>query len=67
MAASWAAGALYACTDEIHQMQTAGRTGQWTDVMLDSGGVLAGVLAAILVLFMIRRKHRRKETEKACP
>ena len=65
--ASWAAGTLYACTDEIHQMQTAGRTGQWTDVMLDSAGVLAGVLAGILVLFMIRRKHRRKETEKACP
>ena len=65
--ASWAAGTLYACTDEIHQMQIDGRTGQWTDVILDSTGVLAGVLIAVLALFLIRRKHTRKETEKACP
>ena len=64
---SWAAGTLYAGTDEIHQIQIAGRTGQWTDVLLDSTGVLAGVLLAMLALYLITKKHPRKEAEKTCP
>ncbi len=60
---SWGIGTLYACTDELHQLITDGRSGQWTDVLLDSGGVLTGVLAASLILLAIRRKGKRTQ----CP
>jgi len=35
---------FYACTDEFHQTHTEGRSGAWTDVLVDSCGVLAGML-----------------------
>ena len=57
--ASWAAGALYACTDELHQIRTDGRSGQFTDVLLDSCGVLAGVLLGVLLLRMLERRGKR--------
>ena len=62
---SWLAGTLYACTDELHQVQTYGRSGQWTDVLLDSGGVLAGVLIALAALAWIRK--RKGQNVKRCP
>ena len=65
--AGWAAGTVYAGTDEIHQIQVAGRTAQWTDVLLDSAGVLTGVLLAVLAVYLIRNRYSRKEAEKACP
>jgi VanZ family protein len=37
---------LYALSDEVHQMAIPGRAGQWTDVLLDGGGSLAGILTA---------------------
>lgn len=65
--ASWAGGTLYAGTDEIHQIQVAGRTAQWTDVLLDSAGVLTGMLLAALAVYLIRKGTGRKEAGKACP
>ena len=65
--AGWAAGTLYAGTDEVHQILVAGRTAQWTDVLLDSAGVLTGVLLAALAVYLVRKRSGRKETEKACP
>lgn len=53
---SWGAGTLYACTDELHQLMTDGRSGQWQDVLIDSGGVLIGVVISCLALRWIRRK-----------
>ena len=61
--AAWAAGSLYAGTDELHQLITDGRSGQWSDVLLDSSGVLAGVLAASFILWLVFRNTGRKETE----
>ena len=46
-------GMLYACFDEIHQSFTPGRSCQFSDVILDSCGVLAGVLLALLFLWMM--------------
>ena len=37
-------GTAYAGTDEIHQLFVPGRAGLFTDVMIDSAGVLAGIL-----------------------
>ena len=55
--ASWAAGTIYAGTDELHQLLIDGRSGQWTDVLLDSGGVMTGVLIAVLILYLSSRKR----------
>lgn len=46
---AWLAGALYACTDELHQLFVASRACMWQDVLLDSCGVLAGVTVAYAV------------------
>lgn len=56
--AGFAAGAFYAATDEIHQLLIDGRSGQWTDVLLDSCGVMTGVLLGVL---LIRLTGQRKE------
>ena len=60
-AAAWAGGTIYAGTDELHQLLIDGRSGQWSDVLLDSGGVLTGVLLAGLVIRIGARHFRRKE------
>ena len=57
--ASWALGTLYAGTDELHQLLIDGRSGQWTDVLLDSGGVMTGVLIASLILYASWTKRRQ--------
>lgn len=56
---AWAAGTLYACTDEWHQMIVGTRTASWWDVALDSAGVLTAVLLTTLLLWLrMRRKYR---------
>lgn len=51
----WGIAALYAASDEFHQLFVPGRSGQVSDVVLDSAGVLAGVL----LLAGIRRARNR--------
>ena len=43
-------GVLYAASDEIHQLFVPGRSGQITDVVLDSMGVLLGILLILMLL-----------------
>lgn len=43
-------GVLYATSDEIHQLFVPGRSGQITDVILDSMGVLLGIMLVLTVL-----------------
>ena len=50
---AWAAGTLYAATDELHQSFVAGRNGSLFDVCLDSVGVLVGVA----VVWAVSRKR----------
>lgn len=61
---AWTAGTAYAVTDEIHQLFVPGRACMWTDVVLDSAGVLTGVLlGGCLLLFgssLVRRKNQRE-------
>ena len=54
---SWAAGTLYAASDEFHQGFVAGRGPSLRDVMIDSSGVIAGTL---LLLWIIRRRTKKK-------
>ena len=66
--ASWIFGTLYAVTDELHQLLTDGRAGQWTDVVLDSSGVLAGaVIASVVVVLGSRAYIAAKEREDRGP
>lgn len=51
------AGTGYACTDELHQLSIDGRSGQWTDVLVDSSGVLAGVVLGTLLIKSLNRRN----------
>ena len=46
---------LYAVSDEIHQLFVAGRSGQISDVLLDSFGIFCGVLFINLLLIFVQR------------
>ena len=52
------AGALYAISDEIHQMFIPGRSGQVTDVLLDTFGVVIGSLIVIGIVRVVNVKIR---------
>lgn len=45
---------LYACTDELHQLFVSGRSGQFTDVLIDTLGAFFGCL----LLLIIRRLRK---------
>lgn len=57
---AWGCTALYACTDEFHQLFVPGRSGQLADVLIDSSGALAGVLLCLLVAAIWTRIKGRK-------
>lgn len=49
---------LYACTDEVHQIFVPGRAGRFTDVLVDSVGIILGVaLSAFSQRAFGRKKH----------
>lgn len=47
---------LYACSDEIHQSFVPGRSGQLSDVMLDTAGAFCGAVLALLIVVFVRRR-----------
>lgn len=56
---SFLIGTMYAASDEFHQLFVPGRSGQISDVMLDSAGVLAGILLFLVynrIIFYIKAK-----------
>lgn len=62
-------GMSYAIFDEIHQLFIDGRSGQITDVIIDSIGVAIGicvfmVMYKIIIKFIDKRKGRRFRIEK---
>lgn len=61
---AWGMATLYAVTDEIHQIFVPGRACMATDVMIDSGGAMAGILlitaAGYMVRYIIIGRKRRK-------
>ena len=42
---------LYSVTDEVHQLFVEGRSGQVSDVLLDSAGAVCGILIVMLCVF----------------
>ncbi len=53
-----AVGAAYAASDEFHQLFVHERSGQLSDVLIDTAGVVIGV---ILVILLCSRKKGRKQ------
>ena len=56
----WVFGALYAATDEFHQLFVPGRSGQLTDVVLDSVGCLVGCV----LIGLLASRNKTKSTDK---
>ena len=59
MGTAAAGGILYAVSDELHQWFVPGRSCQFTDVLIDSCGVILGVL----FLELVRRRCSGKNKE----
>ena len=55
-----ASGFLYACSDEFHQLFSLGRSAQWSDVFLDTFGVLTGASAVWLLHFICKKIERNR-------
>lgn len=51
---------LYACSDEVHQLFVAGRAGRFSDVLIDSAGVVLGMTVFLLILKLAERLRRRR-------
>lgn len=47
--------ALYACTDEFHQLFVYGRSGEFRDVLVDSTGALIGLILVALLLKILEK------------
>lgn len=57
-----AVGAVVAMLDELHQSFVPGRGPSWSDVLLDTTGVIVGVMVVLgLRLMYWRRKAKNKE------
>lgn len=56
---SLAVSVLYAVSDEIHQLFVAGRSGQVSDVILDTSGIICGILFVNFVFFVVRKIYCR--------
>mgnify|MGYP001029496769 FL=1 len=59
--------ALYAASDETHQLFVAGRSGRISDVMIDSAGAILGVLVfagveKCIIFLWNRRRYRETES-----
>ncbi len=54
------ATAVYAATDEIHQLFVPGRAGRFSDVMIDSlGALLAVIVFALFVRLIVHMQRKR--------
>ena len=56
---SYCIGTLYAVSDEIHQRYVPGRSGQISDVLLDSAGVALGCIIVFIIYKLIIKKRAK--------
>ena len=54
-------GFLYACSDEFHQLFVPGRTAKFTDVLIDTSGVIVGSVIIFILIFIINKYIIRKK------
>ncbi|WP_226682004.1 VanZ family protein [Sutcliffiella horikoshii] len=65
MGVAFAISVLYAISDEVHQLYVPGRSGQVSDVLLDSMGALAGIAIYALLSRSVSRKYKAKNNIRA--
>ena len=53
-------GFLYAFSDELHQMFSKGRSCEFRDMMIDTGGALTGMLISLVLMKMIAHFSGKK-------
>lgn len=53
----WVITTAYAATDEMHQLFVPGRSGQVSDVLLDSAGAMAGLAVLGGIRFLVQRRR----------
>lgn len=58
---AFAVAVLYAVSDEIHQLFVAGRSGQVSDVFLDSAGALCGICIVLVCAYFVRKRRLKKK------
>lgn len=58
-------GLMIAAITEIIQLNVPGRSGEFTDVLIDFSGYLVGALIVGLILFLILRKQKCKIKEQS--
>lgn len=51
---------LYACSDEFHQLFVAGRSGRFSDVLVDSAGAVLGLLLFLIAVKGVEALRRRR-------
>lgn len=57
--------AIYAISDEIHQLFVPGRAGQVRDVLIDSSGSLVGIAIVLIFIKLLEMKRSRKKRIKS--
>ena len=55
---------LFAALDEFHQSFVPGRSGNFTDVCIDSIGILAATLLLLSIYFLFQHKQQNKKPAK---
>ncbi|MBQ7160370.1 MAG: VanZ family protein, partial [Clostridia bacterium] len=58
--ASVLSAALFAASDELHQLFVPGRSGEIADIALDSGGALLGVIASYIITASVLKCIKRR-------
>lgn len=57
--------AIYAISDEIHQLFVPGRSGQVRDVIIDSCGSLVGIAIVLILIKLLEIKRHKKKRIKS--
>lgn len=63
------AAAVYAASDEIHQLFVPGRAGRFSDVCIDSAGAVLGVVVFVVIVKLvttIRSLKKKREERRLC-
>ena len=58
-------GFIYACLDEFHQSFIPGRTPLFTDILIDTLGVIVGSLIVLICIKITQNKRNKKLKDQA--
>jgi len=51
---------LYACSDEMHQLFISGRSGEFTDIIIDTCGSCTGIIISVLIYRLFCRIFKKE-------